>query len=148
MINVSKSLTVSFNSQQMFNLVNDVKSYKSFVPLCVASDVLQETSSGMLASLSFKYGLIHCSFTTNNSMISNEEIKMQLASGPFKKLSGYWQFIPQQNGGCTVKLQVSFLSNNRILQMALTKSLDAAINKVMQAFMGRAEQIYNGSHNL
>lgn len=143
MINVSKSLTVSFNSQQMFNLVNDVNSYQSFVPLCVSSEVLEETSSGMLASLSFKYGLIHCSFTTDNSLIKNTEIKMQLVSGPFKKLSGLWQFIPQQNGGCTVKLQVSFLSNSRILQMALTKSLDAAINKVMQAFIARAEQIYS-----
>ena len=142
MLNASKSVIVNFTQVQMFNLVNDVDKYQDFLPLCSSSTVISRNHNSMLASLSFQYGLINCSFTTQNYLVEQQAIKMDLVKGAFKSLSGSWQFIAQTDGKCKVQLEVSFLSTNKLVQLTLTKSLDKAINLVINAFVDRAYKVY------
>ena len=51
---VARSALVAHSAEQMFKLVNDVRSYPSFVSGCVATHVLEEHSELLVATLQLK----------------------------------------------------------------------------------------------
>lgn len=128
---ISRTALVPFSAEQMYQLVNDVKSYPDFLPGCTGSRVLELGPTQMTAAVDVSKAGISKTFTTRNTLTSNQSILMSLVDGPFKKLIGGWKFIPLSPEACKI---VAF---GRVFK-------ELAANMV-QAFTSRAKEVYSAS---
>lgn len=81
---ISRTALVPFSVEQMYQLVNDVKSYPDFLPGCTGSRVLEAGPTQMTAAVDVSKAGISKTFTTRNTLTDNQSILMSLVDGPFK----------------------------------------------------------------
>src|SRR5471030_1231319 len=105
---ISRSALVPFSVEQMYNLVNDVDAYPQFLPGCTGSRILEQSPESMIAAVDVSKAGISKTFTTRNTLINNQRIDMQLVDGPFRKLTGGWNFIALSPEACKVELNLDF----------------------------------------
>ena len=144
MESISKSTVVSFTAEQMYSLVNDVESYPEFLQWCSASEVHEQQTNYMKASVSLAVGAIKQTFTTENTLQPGKRIDVQLASGPFKQLNGFWEFEPAGEGMCRIIFQMNFEYKNIIVKMALNKIFQRIGDTLVASFIDRAKALYAG----
>ena len=142
MTTVHKTALVPYSAEQMYALVNDVNAYPEFLPWCASTRVLHQTDKTMSAELTMKAGKISQSFTTSNTMIPGKSIEVGLVKGPFKRLTGGWNFQQEANGHCLITLDMTFEFKNRLLKMALEKVFNTITNNLVQSFTERAKTVY------
>lgn len=126
----------------MYALVNDIKSYPDFLRWCKKAEVHKFSSHNLTATVALEVGKIKQSFTTENSMLPDQRIDMRLVEGPFKFLSGSWQFNGIDDNHCEVKLNIEFEFKNRLLKMALNHTFNSVMNGMVDAFTRRAIEVY------
>ena len=139
---VRRSHLVPYSAEQMYQLVNDVESYPGFLPGCVSSRVLERTHESVSASLSFAKGGMQKSFSTKNTLMPANKIEMSLLEGPFKYLTGVWEFIAMPEGGCRVVLDLEFEFSNRILSMMFGPVFHHVAQSMVGSFCQQAEVVY------
>jgi len=143
MTTITRSSLVLYTPEQMYDLVNDVEAYPSFLPWCRDSKILSKSDNVISASLDLAKGGIHHVFSTRNKLIEDESIAIELIDGPFQHLEGYWQFKPiGNNEGCRVQLDMDFEFSNRLISMALGPVFTQISGSLVDAFCKRAQDIY------
>ena len=142
MSKVSRSALVPYTAAQMYEIVNTIEDYPNFVPWCVGSDVTEIAVNQKQATLKFARGALKTSFTTKNTLEQNVCIDMQLVEGPFKHLEGVWKFTDIDDAGSKVELELDFEISNRIIKTALEAFFSQVCDKMVSAFVQRAQQIY------
>ncbi len=143
MTTITRSSLVVFTPDQMFDLVNDVEAYPSFLPWCRNSKILTKSDTVITASLDLAKGGIHHVFSTQNTLIPGESIDIALIDGPFQHLEGHWQFaMIGENQGCRIQLDMDFEFSNRIISMALGPIFTQISGSLVDAFCKRAQDIY------
>jgi ribosome-associated toxin RatA of RatAB toxin-antitoxin module len=80
---ISRTALVPYSAEQMYQLVNDVQSYPEFIPGCTGSRVLESGPTQMTAAVDVSKAGISKTFTTRNTLTSNQSILMHLVDGPF-----------------------------------------------------------------
>lgn len=143
MTRISRSSLVLHTSDQMFDLVNDIEAYPAFLPWCKSSQIISKSDRVVTASVTMsKAGLTH-SFSTENTNLYGESIKIKLVDGPFNHLEGLWQFKPiGNNDGTRVQLDMDFEISNGILAVALGPVFTQISGSLVDAFCKRAQEIY------
>lgn len=144
MAQINRSALVMFSAEQMYSLVNDVASYPQFLPGCVDSRVESHTGQEMVASVVVAKAGIQKAFTTRNLLSVNRVIAMQLVDGPFRHLSGTWRFTPLDEQACKVELALEFEFNSVVVEMAFGRIFKELVGSMVQAFTGRAKEVYGG----
>ncbi len=139
---ITRSALVQYSSQQMFELVEDINSYKQFVPYCQDSKILEKQLDQVTAQLVVAKSGIAKSFTTINSLHPHQLIKMALVDGPFSHLSGTWKFIPLSPSACKIELDIEFDFSNKLTSLAFSKIFNKLISSMVSAFTERAEKVY------
>ncbi|MTC70036.1 type II toxin-antitoxin system RatA family toxin [Providencia sp. wls1919] len=139
---ISRSALVPFSAEQMYKLVNDVISYPSFLPGCVGSRIISQNSDEMTASVEVSKAGISKTFITKNALEDNKRIQMQLVEGPFRTLSGGWQFIPLSADACKIEFHLDFEFTNKLIELAFGKIFKELANNMVQAFTSRAKVVY------
>ncbi|ATG16784.1 Persistence and stress-resistance toxin PasT [Providencia alcalifaciens] len=139
---ISRSALVPFSAEQMYKLVNDVISYPSFLPGCVGSRIISHSSDEMTASVEVSKAGISKTFITKNALEDNKRIQMQLVEGPFRTLSGGWQFIPLSADACKIEFHLDFEFTNKLIELAFGKIFKELANNMVQAFTSRAKVVY------
>lgn len=139
---VERSALVPYSAVQMFEVVNDVASYPAFLPWCVASELLESSSSVIVARLDLAKGRIRQSFTTRNELDPPNHISMSLVEGPFSLLKGEWHFKQLGDEGCKVEMNLKFDFDNRLMNATLGKVFSAAADRLVDAFCERADVLY------
>lgn len=139
---VNKSAEVNYTAEQMYNLVNDIRSYPEFLPMCYDIEMFQEDATEKKASLKIKSGFVKLDFATHNTMIKNEHIHLNLMSGPFKTLTGDWIFEPLTANSSKVLLNMEFTFENKFVEMALGPVFKGLAEKMLDAFCKRAIEVY------
>jgi coenzyme Q-binding protein COQ10 len=139
---ISKKANVAYSANQMFALVNDIKSYPDFLPWCTETHLIESKVNALTASVSISFGKIKQNFTTANTMEPDTSINMELVKGPFKKLHGYWQFDDDENGGCLVSLDMQFEFKNKLMKHTLGPAFKKITNSLVEAFVERAHVVY------
>ncbi|WP_427979685.1 SRPBCC family protein [Agarivorans sp.] len=139
---VNRSALVMYSAEQMYQLVNDVKAYPEFLPGCVNSEIIQQGPSSMVAEVGVAKAGIRNKFVTENTLSENQSIHMNLVDGPFKSLSGVWQFIPLDEQACKVALDLNFEFSNRLIAAAFGRVFNELAGNMVQAFVDRAKQVY------
>lgn len=145
MKHVERSALLPYTPSQMFAVVNDVQSYSAFLPWCDASEVLEENDKEMVARLSIARAGLRQSFTTRNRLAPPAEIRMNLVDGPFSSLCGRWTFSAMGDDGCKIEMHLSFDFNNSLIDAALSKVFESAIDTLVDAFCERADTLYSAS---
>jgi len=143
MTTITRSSLVLFSPDQMFDLVNDVEAYPSFLPWCRSATIINKTDDEVSASLDLAKSGIHHVFSTRNTIIQGESIDIALIDGPFKHLEGHWHFdVIGDNQGCRIRLDMDFEFSNRLISMALGPVFTQISGSLVDAFCKRAQDIY------
>jgi ribosome-associated toxin RatA of RatAB toxin-antitoxin module len=139
---VERSAIVTFKTEQMFALVNDVGRYPEFLPWCNGARVEDTSETERLATVSIARGVLRTEFTTRNTLEENARILMQLVDGPFRDLTGEWRFEPIGERGSRVHFRVEFEFKNRLTAAAFNAVFEALCGSIVDAFVQRAQKIY------
>jgi ribosome-associated toxin RatA of RatAB toxin-antitoxin module len=144
MSHIQRQKKVKFSVAQMYALVNDVDRYQSFVPYCSDSRVISSDEDEMTASLTFSFMGLKQTLTTHNQLKANEEIKLNLVSGPFKHLKGFWRFEPIEGEAASslIIMDVEFDMALGPMMMVIEPILQQTIENLVDIFLKRAQVIY------
>lgn len=142
---ISRTALVPYSAEQMYQLVNDVKSYPEFLPGCVGSRVLESSATQMTAAVEVSKAGISKTFTTRNTLVNNQSILMHLVDGPFKRLMGGWKFTPLTPEACRIEFQLDFEFTSKLIELALGRVFKELAGSMVQAFTARAKEVYSAS---
>ena len=143
MSHIKRSALVHYSPAEMYQLVNNVADYASFLPWCRSSQVKSETETEMIASVEIAKGVLNKTFTTKNQLQAGQRIDLQLVDGPFKKLTGYWQFDAlKTENACKVNLDLEFEFDNAMMSIAAKPIFTQIANSLVDSFCKRAVEIY------
>lgn len=143
MTTIQRNALVHYSPQEMFQLVNNVGDYAEFLPWCRSSCVLSETETEMEASVEIAKGVLNQTFTTHNKLMQGQRIEIELVNGPFKTLSGFWQFDAlKTENACKVNLVLEFEFDNAMISIAARPIFTQIANSLVDAFCKRAVEVY------
>jgi ribosome-associated toxin RatA of RatAB toxin-antitoxin module len=142
MPNISRNALVGFSAESMFDLVNDVESYPSFLPGCADTVVISEDQQKMKASLLISKAGVKQWFTTENVLSRGQFIKMNLVEGPFSHLHGGWVFTALSDEACKIELKLHFEFSSKLAEMAFGQVFSSIASNMVQAFSARAKKVY------
>lgn len=139
---ITRSALVMHSAEQMFDLINDIDAYPQFLPDCGDSKVISQTDEQMTAALLVAKGGLKKWFTTENTLVENEKVLMNLVDGPFKYLKGEWILQPLSEEACKINFHIDYEFSSRVLGLAFGKVFDHLVNNIVQAFICRAKEVY------
>jgi ribosome-associated toxin RatA of RatAB toxin-antitoxin module len=145
MTTIERSALVPYTAEQMFQLVNRVERYPDFLRWCVNGTVRDETEQGMQASITVKVGGMAKTFTTRNVIERPHRISLNLVNGPFRRLSGAWNFLALGDEGSKVSLHLEFEFAGRVFSSAFAKGFSSVAERLVSDFCLEAEQVYSVS---
>lgn len=139
---VSRSALVPYSAAQMFVLVRDVESYPQFLPWCNDAEVHSRGEDFIEASLELHRGRISKRFRTRNPFRENEYLGIELVGGPFRHMSGHWEFDQLGESGSKVALHLEFEFESRATDVIFGRFFEHTCNALVDSFTRRAAQIY------
>ena len=131
-----------YSIEQMFSLVNDIERYPEFVPDCIATGIIRKQDNIIAAFIEVEKFGFKKSFTTLNQINEPHSIDLTLLEGPFKHLSGKWQFTALNDTECKISFSLDFEFQNKLLDMTMTPVFKEVMTNMVEAFSKRARQIY------
>ena len=144
---IKHSALITQPPSRLFDLINDIESYPSFVPWCTHAKVLSRTDREIVATIGVQRGPLHSEFTTRNELEQDRRVLMHLVTGPFKMLEGEWLLtpIPQSTVpggmGCKVQLTMKFAFKNPLTAILFEQKFAETGSSLMDAFVGRARAL-------
>jgi ribosome-associated toxin RatA of RatAB toxin-antitoxin module len=141
---VSRSALVPYTAAQMYALVKDVEAYPSFLPWCNDAEVHVRQPDFIEASLELHRRGISKRFRTRNALQENVSLGIELLGGPFRCLSGGWQFQQLGDAGSKVSLELEFEFESRATELIFGRFFESTCNSLVDSFTDRAAQMYRG----
>ncbi len=139
---ISRNMLVRHSALQMYDLVNDVGSYKEFLPGCVGGKVISFDGVTMLASVDVKKAGMNKTFTTKNTLVEGKSILLKLENGPFRYLNGKWTFTELTEDACKVEFDLEFEFSSTLIDFAFNKVFKDLMGSMVSAFQKRANVVY------
>lgn len=139
-----EDVLVPYTPQQMFELVADVARYPEFLPWCSAARVSGHTEQEFIGELAISYKGMNESYTSHVSLAPYSAIDVVMVKGPFEYLTNNWRFSPE-GGGTRIDFALDFKFRSKLMEMMLGGFFTRATEKMMEAFLTRAETLY-GKH--
>lgn len=139
---VEKNVLVAHSPDQMFQLVDDVTHYPRFLPWCGKTEVLLREGNQLVASLHIDYLKIRQHFTTRNTNIPSQAISIALVDGPFKQLTGHWQFVPLGELGCKIEFTLSYEFSSKLLEKLIGPVFSHISGTLVDCFIKEADRLY------
>ncbi len=139
---VQKSALVKFSAQQMFDLVNDIEAYPSFLPWCTGSRIIKRTEDFVEAELLIAKGGFKKSFSTRNKIDTGGKIVISLLDGPFSYLEGVWNFMPLREDASKISLDLEFEMSGKLASLAFGAVFNQICNTMVSSFTSRAKEVY------
>lgn len=139
---VIKSARVPYSQEQMFLLVNDVRTYPEFLPFCHEAEIISQDGSHLEARLTFSKGGVHKSFTTRNQLTPYVHMDVQLIDGPFSYLEGKWEFIQADEMHTDIHFELDYEFNNKLLALMFGPLFAQMTNTLVDSFIERATVVY------
>lgn len=144
------SRVLPYTPDQLFELVGDVDRYPEFVPWITSMRTWNRRAlSASLESLDAEAGVgfsfLKERFATRVRRDANErQIDVNLLSGPFRRLTNRWRFIPVDEG-TRIEFDIDFQFKSRLLEGLLAANFHSAVERLMGCFEDRAKAIYGTS---
>jgi ribosome-associated toxin RatA of RatAB toxin-antitoxin module len=142
MVHVFREVIEPYSIEQMFALVNDIEKYPEFIPDCIATGIIKKQDNIIAAFIEVEKFGFKKSFTTLNQINEPNSIDITLLEGPFKQLSGRWQFVKITENQSKISFNLDFEFKNKLLDMTFSPVFKEVMNGMVNAFSKRARQIY------
>ncbi len=140
---VHKSVLIWYSPQEMYDLVTDVPAYPQFLPWCGGASVEAQEGDTVRASVTIDFKGIRQSFTTQNTNVPGQEVRMRLVEGPFSALQGRWVFNPLADGkACKVEFLLDYKFSNFLVEKVIGPVFNHIASSFVDAFVQRAKQVY------
>ena len=124
---------------QVFKTLSDVNEYKTFIPYCIDSKIIEEQSDYSLVTLNIEFFGIQTSFTTKNVIKKNESIEMDLIEGPFEKFKSSWKLQEVDQQTTNLSFVMNYQMRNKILEMAFKNNLKSVSEAIVKAFKSKLD---------
>jgi ribosome-associated toxin RatA of RatAB toxin-antitoxin module len=108
----------------------------------VGAQVQEVSTTTSLAAVQVAKGLVRMQFTTRNTLQPDAEILMQLAEGPFSRLTGRWNFDAVGERGSRVLFKMDFEFKSRVMALAFNPMFQSVCDSIVDAFVLRAQSVY------
>ena len=141
MIQIRRSAIVRHRPEQMFDLVNDVAAYPRRFAWCADARVLAQDEATLTARLDVRLGALTQAFTTRNTLERPQHIALQLVEGPFRSLTGAWEFMALGDAGCKVSLALDF-DYSGLMAPVLRSGFHKLADRMVDDFSREADRIY------
>jgi ribosome-associated toxin RatA of RatAB toxin-antitoxin module len=139
---VQKSALVKYSAQQMFDLVNDIEAYPTFLPWCAGSRIIKRDDDIVEAELMIAKGGFKKSFSTRNNIATDGRITVSLLDGPFSSLEGVWNFLPLREDASKISLDLEFEMSSILVNLAFGAVFNQICNTMVSSFTSRAKEVY------
>ena len=142
-----ESRIVSFSKEKMFKLVADIDNYSDFLPWCNNSKIInREIKNGheiLIADLEIGYDQFIYTYRSEVILLNDmSSINVKNVDGPFKYLRNEWKFNEINENKCEINFEIDFELNVSLLDYLMKKFFDMAFQRMVEAFINRAEEIY------
>jgi len=141
---IKHSALVAQPPRRLFDLINDIDNYPSFIPWCSRAKVISRSDCEIVATIGVKRGPLQSEFTTRNELEPDTRILMHLVDGPFKMLEGEWLLTPiavNEGTGCRVQLTMKFAFKNALTAVLFEQKFAETASALMDAFVARARTL-------
>jgi len=139
---IERSVLVPYSAERMFRLVEQVDDYPEFLPWCPAARARPLPDGSIEATLEIAYRGIRTRFTTRNASDYPRAIRITLVSGPFRRLTGEWQFLELPQQGCKVSVNLQYQFGPGLLGRLIAPVFDSIAGSLIDAFARRADALY------
>lgn len=147
MSSIKRTVHAGHSVQHMYQLINDIPAYPAFVPGCIKAQVLAQQEHQITASLWLSWAGIQKTMTTQNHLVPNESIRLQLIEGPLRYLNGGWYLRPLTSHTCQITLDLQFELKSPWLDYLFGCLFKELVSHMTMAFTQRAAVIYGCHHN-
>lgn len=138
---IERSALVMYSARDMYELVLDVPSYPQFLRWCTHAEVHEQTPDMQLASLGVKVAGIEQQFRTRNTLLPGQRLSLALEEGPFRRLSGAWQFRNLGEAGSKVSLSLEFDFFPGLISSAFQRGFNGIADHLVAEFVRRANDV-------
>ena len=139
MKNYSRTFSIYQPINEVFDVLNDVEEYQSFIPFCIDSKIIEENDDEIKASLRLSFMGTSTQFISNNKYKSNEFIEMNLVEGPFSSLKATWIFEQIHNEETQLTFKMSYTILNPMIDLLFSKNIDVVSQRIIEAFKKKME---------
>ena len=139
---IERSVLLPYSAERMFRLVENVDEYSAFLPWCPAARARPLSEGLVEATIEIAYRGVGTSFTTRNVSEFPSMIRLELISGPFRQLSGQWNFTALPQDSCKVSLRLQYQFAGGLLGRLIAPVFDTIAGSLIDAFARRAEALY------
>ena len=134
MKNYSRTFSIYQPINEVFDVLNDVEEYQSFIPFCIDSKIIEENDDEIKASLRLSFMGTNTQFISNNKYKSNEFIEMNLVEGPFSFFKATWIFKRIHNEETQLTFKMSYTILNPMIDLLFSKNIDVVGQRIIEAF--------------
>ena len=136
-----------WSATEMFDLVADVGRYGEFLPWVKGmrvgpARVQDDGTSIVVADMVVGFRMIRESFRSRVMLDRPGHLHVDYLDGPMKYLFNDWHFRELDGGGCDVDFAVDFQFRNRAFETLAGLFFTEAFEKMVAAFVTRAEVLY------
>ena len=142
MVAVVRSALLLHSSRQMFDLVNDIEQYPSFLPHCKSARVHSASENELVGELSLGRAGIRQRFVTRNCLRPPESIDMELVEGDFSHFEAQWRFESLDGNSCKVSLRMDFEFRSALVNLAVRGLFRDTASTMVDAMVARAAVVY------
>jgi len=139
---VHKSVLLSYSAAQMFALVDKVEDYPAFLPWCGGVEVRERAQDRLVAAITIDYRGVRQRFTTQNTHVPPNLMRMTLVEGPFSQLDGEWRFTPLRDDACKVEFNLNYEFSSKLLEKLIGPVFSSIADSFVESFRKRAQIIY------
>ena len=135
----SRTFSVSKPIDEVFNVLNDVEDYQSFIPFCSESKIIEQKETVIKASLVLSFLNTSTQFISENEFKENEFINMEFVQGPFRSFHAKWLFDSISENKTDLTFKMSYSISNPITELMFSKNIDVVSQRIIEAFKSKIE---------
>ena len=135
----TRTFLVSESIDKVFDVLNDVDDYQSFIPFCSQSTIIEEREDKIKASLQLSFLGASSEFISENTFKKNEFIDMEFVKGPFKTFHAKWFFNFINENETELKFKMTYSILNPITDLMFSKNIDVVSQRIIEAFKRKIE---------
>jgi coenzyme Q-binding protein COQ10 len=136
---------IPFSIEQVYSLIIDIESYPEFLPWCQAARIVERNTKTITADLIIHFKYITEQYRSQVTLtppnLGKAQVEAKMISGPFDYLNNSWELI-QQGSHTLVKFHVDFCFKSIVLQKIVGIFFYSACEKMLTAFVERANKLY------
>lgn len=140
-----KEIELNHNVNDLYNIVLKIEDYPDYIPWCSSIKITERKKNEIKAIMNVNYKFFPTQKFTSKVVydIKNKKIKTSYIEGPLKDLFTTWEFIQLEKNKTKVIFVVGFEFKNFIHQKLAELFFPLIEIKMMNSFIGRADNILN-----